>query len=102
MNVVMFFCTSLQVDPLRAKTYGVKKALDSSGSPDKSEGSPELRDGQILPKNKRGAVDEWVAMEQQKQRAIEALTHQRKEEEKAAKKLYKYAYLAKQLQRALG
>ena len=43
-----------------------------------------------LPKNKKGTVDEWLAVEQQKQRAIEALNLQQKEEEKAAKKVYGY------------
>jgi len=68
---------------------------------ERPEASPEFKEGSVLPKNKKGAVDEWVAVEQQKHRAIEALNHQQKEEEKAAKKLYKYAYSAKRLQRAL-
>lgn len=42
-----------------------------------------------LPKNKKGAVDEWIAMERQKRRAIEELTKKQKEQEKIAKKEYK-------------
>jgi hypothetical protein len=44
---------------------------------------------EYFPKNKKGAQDEWIAMEQQKQRAIEVLQKQQKEQEKIAKKIYK-------------
>lgn len=54
------------------------------------EGSPENQE-QIreIPKNRSGAHDEWIAVEQQKQRAIEALNKKQKEQEKTMKKLYK-------------
>ena len=88
MNVVLNNPPFLQVDPLRSKTYGAKKPLDEAAE-DKVEAAEEPVEVKYYPKNKKGAVDEWVAMEQQKQRAIEALNQQKKEEEKAAKKQYK-------------
>ena len=44
--------------------------------------------GKNLPKNKRGVVDEWISMEQQKQRAVEALLAQQREEKMKLKKKY--------------
>ena len=43
------------------------------------------------PKNHEGKVDEWVAMEQQKQKAIEALQLKEKATVQQEKKRYQYS-----------
>ncbi len=64
----------------------MEPALDAA---EKSEDVPESKDARTLPRNKLGAVDEWLAVEQQKQRAIQVYVQQQKDQAKAAKKLYK-------------
>ncbi len=60
---------------------------------------PESKDAHGLPRNKRGAVDEWLAIEQQKQRAVQVLVQQQQQEKKAAKKIYRYRRRANLLAR---
>lgn len=69
----------------------IKDPVPSSESP---EAMPEQlynkgNSNEVLPKNKLGAVDEWIAMEHQKKKAIEAINKQQKEQEKANKKVLK-------------
>ena len=78
------------MDPLRGKAYGTKEADEESLPQEQAEIQDPEAASKSLPKNKQGAIDEWIAMEQQKQRAIEAATRKQQEEVKAAKKVYKY------------
>lgn len=64
------------------KAYGIK---------DLAENYSESKNGSrsfLLPRNKDGALDEWHAIERQKQRTIEAILKEEKEKEKTVKRLY--------------
>ncbi len=74
---------------MRAKTYGVKKPRDEKIRKyygQKEGGQQEKR--RYYPLNHEGNVDEWRAMEQLKQNAIQQRERQQKAQGQVAKQTY--------------